>query len=248
MHRFRKALLFLTVLPVGKGQMRRDELATLLPYFPLVGALLGGLLAGAYWCARYFWPPEVAVFVVILSQTLLTGNLHLDGLADTADGVMGGTTPQQRLQIMKDSRIGTHGTVTLILVLGAKYLLLLTVLRTTAFYRPLVLFPTAGRWAAVYACTAYPYARKAAGLAQPFTSRATLPHLLVATALTAGISYACLQFMGLLAGAAVAVVTVLVAWTISSKLGGGITGDVCGALVEIAELACLATIAAGTRL
>ena len=248
MDRFREALVFLTVLPVGKGQMRRHELATLLPYFPLVGALVGGGLAGVYWCARYFWPPEVAVFVVILSQTLLTGNLHLDGLADTADGVMGGTTVEQRLQIMKDSRIGTHGTVSLIMVLAGKYLLLLTALPMVAFYQPLLLFPAVGRWAAVYACTLYPYARQGGGLAEPFTSRATLPHLLVATVLTAGIGYACLQFTGLLTVAVVALVTVLVAWAISNKLRGGITGDVCGALVEIAELACLATIAAGSRL
>lgn len=115
------AIQFLTriQLPVAPGYTP-ERMAMTPAYYPLVGAMIGGVCAGVFWLAALGLPVPVSVLLALGAGLLLTGAFHEDGLADTFDGIGGGQTREQTLTIMKDSRIGTYGTAALVGVLLLK--------------------------------------------------------------------------------------------------------------------------------
>lgn len=113
------ALMLLTRLPAGRIEGAAPPLARAAWAFPLVGALIGLLMWAAFALALWLGlPPLAAALLALATQALATGGLHEDGLADTADGFGGGATRARKLEIMKDSRIGSYGVLALILTLG----------------------------------------------------------------------------------------------------------------------------------
>jgi adenosylcobinamide-GDP ribazoletransferase len=122
---FLLALSFYTRLPCPKNQnYRRLPQASIC--LPLVGWLIGGLTGLGFYLANLVWPQTVAVIVALSCGVLLTGAFHEDGFADACDGFGGGYGKQQILEIMKDSRIGTYGTLGLVLLMALKISLLST--------------------------------------------------------------------------------------------------------------------------
>jgi adenosylcobinamide-GDP ribazoletransferase len=119
---FLTALRFLTRIPVGTVPHSDADLNTSARYFPLVGLVVGLIGALVYGVAVYLWPPGLALLLSIVTTVLLTGAFHEDGFADTCDGFGGGWERAQVLAIMKDSRIGTYGSIGLGLVLAMKFL------------------------------------------------------------------------------------------------------------------------------
>ncbi|MBY9068189.1 adenosylcobinamide-GDP ribazoletransferase [Hyphomonas sp. WL0036] len=115
------AIQFLTriQLPVQPGYTPARMAATP-AYYPLVGAMIGGICAGVFWLAALGLPVPVSVLLALGTGLLLTGAFHEDGLADTFDGIGGGQTREQALTIMKDCRIGTYGAAALVCVLLLK--------------------------------------------------------------------------------------------------------------------------------
>src|SRR5580704_4194860 len=111
----RRALSFLTVL--GRADVPN---ARTLSWFPVVGAAVGALVGGAWWAAGRLWPPAVAALVAVAVDAGLTGCLHLDGLADSADGLIPPVTRERRFEIMADPRVGAFGAVALVVVLGLR--------------------------------------------------------------------------------------------------------------------------------
>ena len=114
------AVQFLTRIPVPDPGFREDDLRRATAAFPLVGALVGGV--GAL-VAAVLWPvvtPVVAVLLLTAAEIAVTGAFHEDGLADTFDGLWGGWTVQRRIEIMRDSRLGTYGATALLLALGLR--------------------------------------------------------------------------------------------------------------------------------
>ena len=125
---FLAAVMFLTRLPVGRfHEFREEDVASSTIYFPVVGALIG-LAGGLALLTSAALPSFVAVLVSMLVTIFLTGGLHEDGLADSADGLIGGQDPQRRLEIMKDSRIGAYGALALWFSLTAKLFLVRSLL------------------------------------------------------------------------------------------------------------------------
>ncbi|MBL4890077.1 MAG: adenosylcobinamide-GDP ribazoletransferase, partial [Candidatus Lindowbacteria bacterium] len=108
---FRSALTFLTVLPFPKTNAKpsSDTLGNTLKYYPLVGLILGLILAGTGMALLLFVPPMLTALIITVLWALLTGGLHLDGVSDTCDGLFSSRTPERSLEIMKDSHIGTMG-------------------------------------------------------------------------------------------------------------------------------------------
>ncbi len=122
---FLTALLFYTRIPVRREmEYSRQMLNNSSRYFPLVGILIGALSAGVFLLFLYSGSLPVAVLCSMVAGILLTGAFHEDGLADSIDGFGGGYSPEARLRIMKDSRIGTFGTLALVLSLALKFLLI----------------------------------------------------------------------------------------------------------------------------
>lgn len=241
-----EAFGLLTIVPMpsrpnsGPLMLRRS-----MPFFPLVG-LVAGLGAGAaYWIGAQLWAPIAGCALAVVFLAAVTGNLHLDGLADTADGVFGGTSKERRLLIMRDSRVGTHAVVAVVSALLLKLLFLWAV---PAQARTITLMVSAavGRWSAVYAATVYPYARSAPGTGRAFADQAVPTDLAWASAVALVAALLLLGGVGA-AGLVAAVLATAIASRFISKRLGGMTGDTYGALVEVTEIAALAAVSALMR-
>lgn len=235
---FPLALTFLTKLPwPWPGPADEEALARSLFWFPWVGALLGLAFWGAWLGLTKILPGPAAAGVLLALVVLITGGLHLDGLADTADGLGGGRTPADALTIMKDSRVGAFGVISLIVVLLLKFSLFLS-LAGTGGTRPLLLFPVISRWGMVLLAYLSPYARPEGGLGQAMTLGVSRK-LAISASLSAGVL--ALLFYGI-KGLVLFGVAGLLVWLGSlyfRKRLGGITGDVLGATNEILEVLVL---------
>lgn len=208
-------------------------------FFPLVGTLIGVLLTAVGGLGLQLGSPLVAGFLVTLAWTLVTGGFHLDGLADTFDGLSGGRGDRARtLEIMRDSRIGTHGAVALVLVLLGKVLVASDLLANDGA-TGLWIVPVAARAAVVPSIAWFRYAR-AEGLGLQMHRNATAEGVMVSQA----VALATLWLSGLDRWPAFAggyTVAFGFSWWMSRKLGG-LTGDTYGAALELSELAALVSL------
>ena len=138
--------------------MPADSFKHVVPYWPLVGWLTGGIMAATLWLAAQVLPVSLAWMAAVVVRLLLTGCLHEDGLADCCDGFGGGTTREQTLAIMKDSHIGTYGVVGLVV-----YFLLLTQLAQLSVGLLCIMVLCGDAWAkccAAQIINLLPYARR----------------------------------------------------------------------------------------
>jgi len=236
---FPLALTFLTICPWPKLPLAEPkDLARSMFWFPWVGALLGLV----YWAAFQVLvktAPDAAAAALLLALTVLsTRGLHLDGLADTLDGLGGGHTPETRLAIMKDSRLGTFGAVGLILVLLLKFAFFLGIAEQG---KPtvLILFPVLSRWGMVLLASLSPYARPEGGLGQAMTQGVSSVTLTGATLSALVLSFAVFGLRGMALMAGVGALVMIFVPYCRGKLGG-ITGDVLGAVNELGETLVLA--------
>ncbi len=220
------ALAFLTAL--GRPA---PPTARALPWFPVVGAALGLILGAGWWLAAQVWPPLVAAALVVAADLALTGLLHLDGLADTADGLLAhALDPARRLEIMAEPAIGAFGA-------GVTVVALLLRTAALAVMPPAPLLMTAlwslSRTAMAVAACALPYARPG-GLASSFLGATATPVALGG----GGLALALAAFGGELA-AVLAVVAAaggaVATFSLSLRRLGGFTGDVLGAAGIVAE-------------
>jgi adenosylcobinamide-GDP ribazoletransferase len=228
---------FLTRLPVPAGAASGVEIGRSVAVFPVVGLVLGLVLAGGAFLLSGALTPLVLSVLLVALLAALTGGLHLDGLADLFDAVGGGRGDRARmLELMRDSRIGAHGAAALVLLLVAKVVALGHALERHDLVTVLV-FPALARWAVVPAIVFVPYAR-AEGLGLGFTRSGRARDVVAATILMAAAVLA-LRRRAILyaAGASLSVVVLLAAW-LRRRLGG-LTGDVYGAAIEMAEVAAL---------
>jgi len=233
------ALQFLTTVPIlRRREVNAEELGASLGYFPLVGLFLGAILAGINWSLSLILPSSMVNAVIIIALLLLTGALHIDGFIDTCDALFGRRTPQERWQIMSDSRVGGFGVV------GAFCLLLLVYVSLGGIpgaYKmvALILMPALSRWSMVYAIFAFPYA-KPEGLGKTFKEQANWRKLAMATSLVLASTLGLLIIEGLvLAGLAL----IFMVWLIAAALGlflqrkfAGLTGDSYGAINEVTQV------------
>lgn len=227
------ALQFLSRLPPPvRRSPAPEELGRSMRWFPAVGALLGALVGIADIALAPVVAPEVRAIVAVVLLAALTGALHLDGLVDTCDGLFALASPERRLEIMSDSRVGSFGIVGAAAVLLLKYAAILALpghARLAAF----VAMGALSRWSMVYATVRYPVARQA-GLAHAYKHGAGLPELAMAT----GIAIVAVAPLGLAGGGAF-----LLSWVIAVAIGhysaarlNGLTGDVYGAISEVVEI------------
>jgi adenosylcobinamide-GDP ribazoletransferase len=227
----RGAFAFLTVLPVGNviGQPGRT-----FAYYPLVGLVIGALLSLV--ASTRVLSPDLTAFAVLVFWIILTGGLHLDGFGDSCDGLLSAMTPERRLEIMKDPRAGSWAVVGLVLLLLGKWLALRQVAPLL-----MILPPVLGRWAMVFAAQHFPYARST-GLGAYFRDGLGQRQLVIATVLALLFALPLIAVFGLhplLALFMTPLLVIVVGQWAASRLGGGLTGDVYGALCELTELLCL---------
>jgi adenosylcobinamide-GDP ribazoletransferase len=234
------ALQFLTIARVGRRTPSLDEAARAQWLFPAVGLLIGLMLLGVDRAALRALPPASVSVLVVVAWAVVTGALHLDGLADTADGLFGGRDATSRLAIMRDVRAGTYAVVAVVGVLALKWAGLAAV-PSQARAEAILLAPCLGRLAMVLCIAAFPYAR-ADGMGAGFR-RHSGSAALIGGLFAAAVSVALCGGGGALA-LAVAALCGLAVGALAYRLVGGVTGDVYGASVEVAEACTLLFIAA----
>ncbi|AET68048.1 cobalamin 5''-phosphate synthase/cobalamin synthase [Desulfosporosinus orientis DSM 765] len=234
---FLLALQFLTKIPITIDRMEGDKvMARSMAYFSLVGLLIGGAAAGLHYVLCLGFSPAVANLGAIIFVILLTGNLHGDGLMDTADGIFSGRPKERMLEIMKDSRVGSHGVMAGVLVVLLRCLLL-GELDQTSQMMALVLAPTLGRWAQVYGAARYTYARSDGGTGS-FTAYVGWRELAVNSIIAVGVGCLLLKMSGVILLGVSLIGVILFYGFIKGKLGG-ITGDTLGAANEWIEILTL---------
>ncbi len=235
------AVQFLTRLPVPHlAGFEPAWLDRSVAYFPAVGLLVGMISAGVLVAADQVWPQPIAAILAVAVGIAATGAFHEDGLADTADGLGGGLTPTARLEIMKDSRIGTYGLVALVAALALK-VAALAALGAQSGVIALLAAHAGGRLVPVVASAWMPYAGEA-GVAKVAPVRPTRGRILAATVF-ALLPFGLLPLMtgglALLLGFMAASLLLFQAW----RLIGGQTGDVLGASEQAFEVSVLLVLA-----
>jgi len=236
MKRFFIALQFLTIFPVRiKGEMRPKDFGKSLVYFPLVGMLIGIVLALSSFVFGAF-PNFVRSAFVIITSVLITGGLHIDGLADTCDAIGSGKGRDKMLEIMRDSRIGVMGVVGIVTVLLAKFALI-AAMPLGYFLRLVIAMAVLSRWMQAFTCYVSQYPRES-GKAKSFVKYASLGGILVGGFFSLGIFFFLFGMRGFLLFISSFALSSLFIFFITKKIGG-MTGDSIGATSEITEIAVL---------
>lgn len=251
MNGLRAAIGFLTIIPAGGGAPVAGGLAAARGWFPAVGLLLGAILAGVdlalnagypVFAQEYRpFPPLLLASIITVALMILTRALHLDGFMDCCDALLGGFDRERRLAILRDSRVGAFA------VAGAAGLLLIKVAAIAALPPAgrvwiLAVLPCLSRGAMLLALELFPYARTQ-GIGTAFQPPGGRP-IWRRGQLLAGLIVAVIAAVTLTGPAGLALVAAsgAVAWALgawASKLLGGVTGDVYGAINETAEAAML---------
>jgi adenosylcobinamide-GDP ribazoletransferase len=245
------ALQFLTRLPVPRVALRPGDLHRASALFPLVGAVVAGTGIGIRAGLEPIWGAGVGTVAALAAMIAVTGALHEDGLADTADGLWGGWTPARRLEIMRDSHIGTYGMVALIVVIGLRASLLLP-LGLADFARAVTCGHVLARASTLLLVRLLPVAtaptvdhdrqRLGAAVVGPLSPRRTLAAVVVVV-LTVVLAARVWAAVPLAAG----LLSCLLCAALFRRRLGGITGDTLGAANQLVELAAIAAVTALTH-
>lgn len=229
------AFQFLTLLPI-KRDFSAEQVGRSSVYFPIVGLVIGLVLVGLDWGLGFILPAAVVNVLLVAALAIFSGGLHLDGLADTLDGMAAHRTPDERLTIMKDSRIGGFGAIGLALFLLIEYVTLNNIPATVKM-QVLILAPVLSRWAMVNSIFVYPYARPD-GLGKAFKDAVNMRHFIIATLVSLALTSVLFRWAGIIIIVGTWLIVTLIALHFKNRLRG-LTGDTYGAINEISFVAVL---------
>jgi adenosylcobinamide-GDP ribazoletransferase len=239
------AISFLTILPVIDRRPASDEtVAASFAWFPIVGFLLGAALVGEDWLLAHVFAQVIRSVLIVISLTIVTGAVHLDGLADTADALGAGRDCDRALEILRDSRVGTFGASAIFFDLTLKILALSTLAGHRRF-TALLLAPMLARWTLLLVASGLPYLRSSgagstllANENKSLGSRTALVAVFtIVVMLTLG------EWRASALATAVAIAIVFAMRLFYRRWLGGVTGDLIGACGELVEIAVLVTMA-----
>jgi adenosylcobinamide-GDP ribazoletransferase len=240
--KFLAALQFLTIVPLpGESNPGEQVLGGALAFFPLVGLLIGAVVVLIDSGLGRILPIGVTSVTVVILLMAVSGGLHIDGLADTADGFFSSRPRERILEIMKDSRTGPMGVAAIVSVVALKIALIASVAGPWRWW-VLLLTPLAGRCALLVHIALLPYVRPEGGLAGIFCRNRSRGHALWALAVLLAVGYLTGRLPGLIAGSSAFLAAILLAAYTYRRIGG-LTGDTLGAACELTEL-CPALVAA----
>lgn len=242
------AVTFLTGVPLPvRGEVGPADLWRSMGWYPLVGLVLGAAAWGLLAALGELLPGLVAAVLVVAALEIVTRGLHMDGLMDTADGVFSGAPRERALEIMKDSRVGAMGVLAAVLVVTLKVAALGSLSRPDAA-APLLAGLAAARALPALGVYIWPYARRS-GTGEAFTRERSPGPVALALGLagaaavaTGALALAVDGAGGWWAGAAVAIVSISLVLGLQALVArrlGGLTGDVYGMGIQVAEAAAL---------
>lgn len=239
MNAFIASLQFISAIPLGKP--RPFDPKGIIIHFPLAGLTIGLILALFDLIASALWPQAVVSVLDVVILAAITGAFHLDGLADTADGLYGHRERENALAIMKDSRVGAMGLVAVVCVLLTKAVAMGSI--DHGRFLALMVVPAYARSAMLVGMRFLPYARGEEGTGSPFfeTPLSAIDFKFLAAPLILSLF---LGWRGLLLNLFFAMATIALILLYRKKLGG-ITGDMLGAMTEILEAVLFLALCAG---
>jgi adenosylcobinamide-GDP ribazoletransferase len=241
MNHFILALQFLTILRI-KEDIEEKYLPSSLIFFPLVGFFIGLFSAIFNKCLHYFLNPLISDILTVLFTVFLTGGIHIDGVADTFDGIFGGKNREEILKIMRDKNIGTFGTIYVIFVILLK-IFLINLLPGNIKFNGIIVTPLFGRFMIVFSIYFFNYARET-GKGKIFfeginTKIFILSTFLFTILVSLFFSYTLILFL-----LPLIIFTFLLNIYLTKKIGG-LTGDTLGAINELNEILLLILISNG---
>ena len=257
------ALNFLTTVPTGKKWCERQpKIGNVVFWFPIIGLLIGFMLTFVYIPATRFFPHLVADAIILIIYIVITGGFHLDGFADTCDGIFGSNTKGKRLDIMRDSQIGSYGALCLICTVGLKYVCLISIdpkalaglsfisdYKTINDLNPVYLYAcekgkvllfmcVIGRWSQILGAALSNYARNEGGTGKIIIENVKMRHALFSSFIPGILIFLFCGIKGIFIFSIVFFVVVFFVPCMKKKIGG-MTGDTLGALNEVSELTVL---------
>ncbi|HYA13030.1 MAG TPA: adenosylcobinamide-GDP ribazoletransferase [Syntrophales bacterium] len=232
---FLAAIQFLTVFPFPKSFVGGEkELEKSVPYFPVVGLLIGIIIAAFDHLICFILPFLPASVITVIALTSISGGLHMDGLADTADGFFSARPRERVLEIMRDSRTGVMGVVAVVFVIILKISLLMT-LSAPLRFGIILLMPLAGRCSLVMMMRTLSYVRHEGGLATVFGKGRSWLNVLWSSVFLFAVGWIAEHGLGLAASTLSLLAAALFLVYCFRKIGG-YTGDTLGAVCEITEI------------
>jgi adenosylcobinamide-GDP ribazoletransferase len=236
MRGFLVALQFLTILPLEiKPEIKEKDFGRALIYFPIVGAVIGLVLALVL-LAFDFLPHLAKIALVLTSSIIITGAMHLDGFADTCDGFFSGKSKEKILNIMHDPHIGTIGTTAVVSLLLLKFSLMASISKDI-LWKSLIMMAVFSRWIQVLVCYLSKYAKEFSK-ARFFIEYASLKEVIIGGLITVTLLYVLESWKGLFLFIPVLFTAFLLINYIKRRIGG-MTGDTIGAVSEIVEVCVL---------
>lgn len=232
------ALQFLTRIHIADPAWDYEKCGRGSAFFPVVGLVVGGFLVVLKILGALYFSPLIVAALILVGEVLITGGLHVDGFMDSIDGLYSGRERERKLEIMKDSRVGSFGALGLACLILIKYVFYLELLKTGQIGW-LLAIPVFGRWCMVYALRYFPYLRQQ-GLGNPYSDHTGNREFVIATTVLA-----VTLVLALREGAAAFLIPVLLMhlWLKQvHRVLGGLTGDIYGAAEEISEVVGLVTI------
>jgi adenosylcobinamide-GDP ribazoletransferase len=227
-----EAVRFLTVLRwPGSPSSDPARLAQAAAAFPAAGLLVGAVSVGAGMAAERLFGSPFAAVAAVAASAVVTGGLHLDGLADSCDALFSWRSREQKLEILRDSRIGTMGALALFFALAVKVAALTAL--GPLWWRAALIAPMWGRWSVVYGMARFPPARPD-GLGASARAHLRASDFVWTTGLALLVGFGLLPPWGGLLGLVVLAAAWLMGRAMAQSLGG-LTGDTYGALAEVAE-------------
>ena len=233
------AIRFLTNIPIPwkkedwAGEKALKAYAGSTVFYPLVGLLIGLILAGSYWLFNLFMPPLITAPLVVMMMVLISGGIHLDGLADTFDGVAAAHKSKGRgKEVMRQPDIGAIGVIALVLLLLMKVTAVASI-DEHIIYTALIITPVLGRWAMIYAIYFYPYAR-AKGMGGEIKKVLCRKCFITTTLAMLVICLLVIGWIGFTLIAATVLLVVVLSVYLKGKFGG-LTGDNYGTICEFSE-------------
>lgn len=225
-------LQFMTSIPLPfKLNVKNEDFGKGLVLAPVVGLLIGGILALCFSLLNLIFPIYITSVLILIIYILLTGGLHLDGLGDTFDGLFSNRSKDRMLEIMRDSRVGTNAVLAIVCLLGLNVFLLYGI-GADFLIKALLLFPVAGRIGSLVGAGVSKYARSGEGLGKSFIDYCGIKEIVFGLFFYFIIFFAVDNIRGLIIGIFPVITAFLSVKYFSRKIGGA-TGDILGAVCEL---------------
>lgn len=235
LRRFLLMVQFLTAIPLRINlNVKTEDFGKGLVFAPLVGLIIGGILAGAYFVLNLVFPVYVTGIFVVVLYVLLTGGLHIDGLGDTFDGLFSNRPKERILEIMRDSRVGTNAVIAIVCVLLLD-VGMISAMPARVVIVVLALMPVAGRIGSLVGAGASRYARDGEGLGKSFIDFCGVREIVVGLIISGGIFFVLAGKVGLIEVLLSTAMAFGLTWFFSRKIGGT-TGDILGAVCELNQV------------